>query len=328
MEEAKRVLLNIVTWNHHVYLPRLLASIDAQTFPEVSVSIIDNASDDGAAAWLQIERPDVAVLRNFRNQGSARAHNQGIALACSRWTPDALLNSYLWIAQPDMEFDPACLSELVARLDGDQSLAACVPKIKQARVQLKSDDERDVVRTNVFDSFGTYLTRSRRVIKRGRGEEDQGQYDAIPQVFGFSRCVLIRAAVLQEIKCGEEWFDEDFGEGYEDIDLAWRMRRLGFTIGCAPRAIVWRHEAPRHRIHLVRNHVWLVWKNDQWINRLLHAPWILTDYLVKFVRALLRPALMIQTCSAFLRLPLFWSKRRDLARRARVSARDMRRWFV
>ena len=88
MESAKKLVINLVTWNSARFLPDLFESLDRQTSDDFTVTVVDNASTDGTLDWLRDHRPDVAVLRNFRNQGFARAHNQAIALALTRWAGD------------------------------------------------------------------------------------------------------------------------------------------------------------------------------------------------------------------------------------------------
>ena len=68
MEEAKKVAINIVAWNSLSFLQSIFVSLQEQDCTDFSVTVVDNASDDGTAKWLMDNRPDVAVLRNFRNQ--------------------------------------------------------------------------------------------------------------------------------------------------------------------------------------------------------------------------------------------------------------------
>jgi GT2 family glycosyltransferase len=70
--------------------------------------------------------------------------------------------------------------------------------------------------------------------------------------------------MLQEVGL----FDEDFFAYLEDVDLAWRARRLGWRCLYVPAArVLHRHSAtsqegsPFKSFHLGRNKVWLVAKN-------------------------------------------------------------------
>lgn len=349
MDQAKYIVVNVVGWNSLVYLPQLLASLDAQTLREFTLTVIDNASTDGTTRWLQSSRPDVTVLRNFRNQGFARGHNQAITLAFSRWPEEMLMNRYIVVANPDLEFDPDCLRRMFEAMEADPTIDACGPKLLRARAIAGGDEiERETERTNVIDSTGLVMKRSRRVFDRGAGEEDKGQYDAQTEVFGFSgACVMFRASSLERAKLAGEFFDEDFFAYKEDVDLAWRMKRLGMRAVYVPSAVAWHHRGspstqkgimdawklrmakPAHVNTLsTRNHVWVSWKNDEVFNRLLAAPWIVPYELGKFLAALISPSSlrgMVQTPLGSLKM---WKKRMELSRRAKVSGGRMRKWFV
>ncbi|MCI0479786.1 glycosyltransferase family 2 protein, partial [Candidatus Uhrbacteria bacterium] len=243
MEEAKRISVNVVTWNSMAYVPNLLASLREQDTDAFTVTLVDNASTDGTLAWVQANHPEVALLRNFRNQGFARAYNQAISLAFSRWGDAPLEDRYVLVVNPDVEFAPQALRQMVAVMDADPGIAACGPMLLRCHMDSRSEeDRRDVVRTNVIDSTGLAIRRTRRVVDRGAGQEHDGQFDLGTDVFGFSgACVMFRASALSASRLAGEFFDEDMFAYKEDVDLAWRMRLLGFTAKFVPQAVAWHH---------------------------------------------------------------------------------------
>jgi len=321
MEEAKQLSINFVTWNSAAYLPGCFASLDDQEWNEFSIAVVDNASNDGSVKWLQDNRPDVTALRNFRNQGSSRAKNQAIALAFSRWQEEQLGSRYVMLASPEVEFAPSCIGRLIAEMERDHSLAACGPKM--LRVQFRAggeEDHRDTERSTTIVSTGLFLTKSRAAIERGVGEDDKGQYDTATDVFGFSGgCILLRASALSALKLSGEWFDEDFGDGFEDVDLAWRLRRLGLRARLVPEAVAWRHVSsgvPRS----ARNRIWAGWKNDELGNRFAQLPWV--------VAGALHPSSIAGWFAALGGWGKMAKKRAELTKRAKVSGIEMRTWYV
>lgn len=350
MQDAKTIAVNVVTWNSLAYLPNVFASLQAQEMDDFTVTVIENASNDGTMHWLTNAHPDVTVLRNFRNQGFARAHNQGIALALSRWTEAEWPHRYILVANPDIECAPDVLRRLVEAMECEPSLAACGPKLLRATVRSQDDGRIESERTTILDSSGIVITKSRRAYDRGAGEEDRGQYDVATDVFGLSgACVLYRASSLAEAKLCGEFFDEDFFAYKEDIDLAWRMRALGMRAALVPSAVVWHHRrAPslaaekglcaawrlrQHKSPLInalstRNHFWLLWKNEEWTNMVMHAPWILSYEIAKGVASLASWTSLRGMISAFAGIGKMWRKRRELALRRRVAGSRMRAWFA
>lgn len=335
MQEAKKLSVNIVTWNHQAYLPGLFDSLDAQDATDFTVTVVDNASNDGTVRWLQDQRPDVTVLRNFRNQGTARARNQAIAFALSRWPEETWSSHYILFASPDVEFAPDTLRVLVAAMDADPSLAVCGPKVLRAIFRAGMDDEhRETEKTTVIESTGLQLTKARNPKQRGAREEDRGQYDSAIDVFGFSgACFLIRASVLAQAKIGDEWFDEDFVDEFDDVDFAWRLRRIGYSSRFVPSAIVWRHDPGPSRKKAdiavtARNRLWLCWKNDEWANRFVHLPWIIPFSFARGFLGILSFPRFKAGCTAWFHLFHMQKKRKQIEERVSVRGKDMRRWFV
>jgi N-acetylglucosaminyl-diphospho-decaprenol L-rhamnosyltransferase len=95
-----------VTYNSGDYLERLLDCLDAQTFQDFELILIDNGSHTPLTPQTRarIERRGRIVL-NSQNTGFAAANNQAAKLASGTWL--ALLN-------PDAFPEPAWLNELVA----------------------------------------------------------------------------------------------------------------------------------------------------------------------------------------------------------------------
>ncbi len=349
MQEAKRLVINIVTWNSLAYMPNLFASLATQDTDAFTVTVVDNASTDGAIRWLAERAPEVTVLRNFRNQGFSRAHNQAIALALSRWPEETWTRRYILVCNPDIEFDPSCVRRLMDAMESDTALAACGPKLLRTRVRSQEEGQLETERTNLLDATGLVVTRSRRVVDRGAGEEDRGQYDRLTDVFGFSgACALFRASALVAAKIGGEFFDEDFFLYQEDVDLAWRMRRLGMRVRFVPDARAWHHrrapslpsggiltawnlrkkKSPFINYLSTRNHLWLLMKNEELPNLLFHAHRIIPYEIAKGFASFVSWAVLKGNCAALLGIRRMWYKRRACAPEVRVSGRDMRRWFV
>ncbi|MEO5928029.1 MAG: glycosyltransferase family 2 protein [Patescibacteria group bacterium] len=349
MEEAKRVALNVVTWNSQAYLPNLLSSLEQQDARDFMVTIVDNASTDGTVNWIQESHPGVAVLRNIRNQGFARAHNQAIAMVLSRWTEAELDKRYVLVSNPDLEFGPTSIRLLTAYMDAYPDVAACTPKLLRAFFKSADEDRRETEQTNVIDSTGLTITKARRVFDRGAGEEDKGQYDMKTDIFGCSgACVMFRASALVASKCAGEIFDEDIFAYKEDIDLAWRMRRLGYRASFVPEAVVWHHrraasvpkanwlkmlslrrtKSPFVNYLSTRNHGWVLIKNDEAVNALIHLVWWLPYEIAKSIGALFSWSSIKGEAASLGGIPKMLKKRAELAPRVKVQGADIRKWFV
>lgn len=332
MQEAKTVGINVVAWNSMAYIPSLLLSLDAQTSQDFSVTIVDNASNDGAIAWLQSERQDVTALRNFRNQGYARAQNQAAALLLTRWSEDVWPHRYLLIVKPDAEFAPKTIETMVSYMDANPDVMMCGPKVLRAKAIANEDGTREAERLTVIDSLGVTITKSRRLKDRGAGEEDTGQMPEVMEVFTLSgACLMLRASVVNALLVKGELFDEDFSSSFETVDLCWRMRRAGMRICIVPSAVVWHHRrlhTPEKSIRAVRNRLWLLIKNDEFGNLCMHLPWVLPPFLLGFFLGIFRPSRWKAWAQAIGGMPKMLAKRREYAPRVTVRGKKMREWFV
>lgn len=105
-----RVYVGIVSYNSRADLPNCLAGLAAQTYPDVSIWVLDNASEDGSADWLGEHAPHVKLIRSPQNLGFGRGHNQ--ILAACRLQPD---DFYLAL-NPDVSLEPNYIAALVAGL--------------------------------------------------------------------------------------------------------------------------------------------------------------------------------------------------------------------
>lgn len=352
MEQNCRLSITLVTWNSERYLPDLFPSLDAQTSREYAVSVVDNASTDGTLEWLRTSRPTVPVLRNYRNQGFARGHNQGMALGLRRWeSEENLSRRYVMMLNPDTILHPNAVSEILAFMDAHPDVAIAAPKLLRAIRRSTDGGSNDIERTNIIDSTGLSLRKSRAIVDRGAGEEDRGQYDGVDP-FGVSgAAMVIRASSIQDLSLSGEVFDEDFHSYKEDGDLCWRARLFGCSIAMIPKAIVWHFRAVRapkaspivalfrlcsatwrRPASIVRqsrrNQIWMEWKNDDVGTRLIHAPWIMFRFLLACGANILVPSYLGATLEAFRGRSLIRKKRKEIIAKRKIDPKGMRKWFV
>ena len=106
-----QVSVIIPNFNHSRYLQQRLDSVYGQTFHDIEVILLDDASTDDSVEVLKryAGRPRTRLVVNERNSGSTFAQwNKGVALA---------EGEYIWIAESDDWADPAFLATLVPWMD-------------------------------------------------------------------------------------------------------------------------------------------------------------------------------------------------------------------
>jgi GT2 family glycosyltransferase len=315
-----KVTACVVSWNTAEHLRGALASLLSQTYADLEVIVIDNASADGSAAVAR-RYSGVRVIENNENRGFAGAANQGIALARADGS-DAFL-----VCNPDVILEPDYVAQAVKALSGGERRASV-----QGRLWRTGGGDPKIIDTTGHLAFRTRLFRN-----RGEGTADLGQFDEPGPVFGVSGAVaLYRIAALEDVMCQGEIFDEDLFAFWEDVDLDWRLQLRGFEAWYTPDACGWherggagpRRSAIVERLNFV-NRFLVVLKNDDVAALLRCLPGVgLTSVLKATELAVTVPSAFMRSVSAARLVPRMVAKRRLVQERAIVDpALVVERWF-
>lgn len=101
----------VATRNRVDLLERTLRSITSQTHPELEVVVVDEASTDGTAGWLQtITGPRLSVVTNATPLGVATARNRGLEVA---------RGTYVAFCDDDDLWAPTKIQDQLEALSGD-----------------------------------------------------------------------------------------------------------------------------------------------------------------------------------------------------------------
>jgi GT2 family glycosyltransferase len=335
---STRVSLNIVSWNGMKFIPELLESVFAQTCADFAVLVVDNGSSDGVEAFLRGEYPQVAFLRNARNLGFAPAHNQAVRYAMERWDGDDLSDRFVLVVNQDVVLTPTFLEEMLRAAEAEPGVGSWQGKLRRAFTENPQDEAlRETVRSERIDSTGLVMRRNRTFADRGAGEMDDGQYDADTEIFGPTGALaLYRASALADARYRDEFFDHHFFSYKEDVDLAWRLRRLGWGSRYVPAAVAYHYrgmfgketmgwlERVRNRLgksswrnwYSTRNHLLMLAKNQDPLSGLLALPWIACFELRRLAYVLAcEPKTLTAYVEAAALLPTMLRKRADVRKK-------------
>ena len=305
--DSLHVTVVVPTYNGRELLEVVLPTLAAQTYPDFSILVADDASSDDTLAYLAEHWPQVRVLSCDVNRGFAANVNAGIAAADSDLV--ALVNN-------DLELEPRWLEELVRGLLEDDRAGSATGKLLRY-------DRRDVI-----DAAGDALTWPSACLNRGAGEIDRGQYDTPEPVF--SACAgaaLYRREALDAVGP----FDVDFGSYLEDVDWGFRAQLRGFTARYVPSAVGYhmggatlgRRRRLAGRLQR-RNQLLLVVKDYPGAALLRHGPKVALHHLGWLV-ASARDGMFLEHVRAWAEvlraLPATLRKRRAVQRTRRVDMR-------
>jgi GT2 family glycosyltransferase len=222
------VLLN---WNGTPDTIRCLRSLEASTYANLRIIVVDNNSRDDSVSILRSHCPPVELIVSEANSGFAGGNNHGLA-RCRDLGLD-----YALLLNNDTTVSPEAVERLVRAAECDEHIAISAPAIYYmdnpnrlwyigARWPAWSPLPRTISR----------LPRSARV---------------------FDVDIVAGAAMLIRCRCFREvgLLDERYFMYYEDVDYCERVRAAGNRICVVPEAKVWHKVSgsTRQDISLQRN---------------------------------------------------------------------------
>ncbi len=228
----KLISIIILTYNSEKYIENCLKSVFEQTYDNIELIVVDNASKDNSVEiienWKLKTLPAGRQVENFRfiensiNLGYTGGNNVGIRES---------RGEYVVVINPDVILDKNYIEMIVDEFDKDSHVGS---------VQGKCYQLNNGVKTKIIDTIGFKFFKSGRIIDEGQGDEDVGQYEEKREVFGVNgNAAAYRRTTLNDIKYKEEYFDGDFFYCAEDFDLAWRTKNKGWKCIYVPQAILW-----------------------------------------------------------------------------------------
>jgi len=247
-----RVAIVILNWNGKKFLEQFLPSVIRYSAGQgFIIYVADNNSTDDSVDFIKANYPKIIIISFEKNHGYSR----GYALALPQ-----IKAEYYVLLNSDVEVTKNWLNPLIELMDNNDTIAAVMPKIKS--YSHKDHFEYAGAAGGFIDNYGYPFCRGRIL---SHIEKDEGQYDELREIFWASgACMFIRASAYS--KTGG--FDGDFFAHMEEIDLCWRLKRLGYTIYCCPESVVFHvgggtlpNDNPRKLYYNYRNSLYLLFKN-------------------------------------------------------------------
>jgi GT2 family glycosyltransferase len=251
MDPARpRTSVIVVSYNGRTYLERCLASLLAEGATDREVILVDSASTDGSASFVERTFPQVRVVRTA-NGGYGHGCNVGAGLA---------RGAYLAFLNQDTVVRPGWAEALVAALQRNPAAG-----LSTARILLLRDPRRANTCGNEVHCTGLTLC-------RGLGAAaDALCKDA--EVGAVSGAAFAVSRHLFERLGG---FDERFGMYMEDTDLSLRARLAGYCCLYVSGAVVY-HDyhlrfGPLKTYYQERNRYLMLLKLLRWTTLLALLP--------------------------------------------------------
>lgn len=332
-----KTTVSLAAYNGLKWLPQCLKSLKQQAFQDFELIIVDNGSTDGTLEFLRnYQEAPFTLIANKKNLGFAAGHNLAISKA---------RGEYILVLNQDIILEPDYLSVLVDFLDQHHRAGSASGKL------LRLDENGQ--KTNIIDCAGLKIFKSQRVVERGAGESDGGQYDKTEEVFGQSAAAAVyRKKTLEETALPRppllssqgtrEYFDEDFFAYKEDVDLAYRLRWAGREAWVAPSAMAYhargvksqqvfkkrKKRSFQEKQWSYRNHLFVLIKNLSIYHFFRYFPRIFAYEAGKFFYLLFfEPKTLAGGADFFEKLSIMLLKRKHIADNKKIKTKNLNKFF-
>lgn len=214
------VAIVVLNWNGATDTIICLKSLEALTYANFRVIVVDNGSTDGSVPAIRAAFPSVELIETGRNLGFAGGNNVGIRYALDRGA------DYVLLLNNDTEVERSLLDALVA--------AACrFPEAGafSGKIYFHADPHR------IWYAGARWNEQTLRFDLVGEGLIDDGNHFSHTSETAYAcGCALfLPAARLREIGL----LDEDFFLYFEETDWCYRARAAGHPSIFVPEARLW-----------------------------------------------------------------------------------------
>ena len=216
------VAIVILNYNGRKFLEKFLPSVLASTYTNFKVVVADNGSTDDSIEFMRTNYPKIELDQLGQNYGFAEGYNQALL----KRTED-----YFVLLNSDVEVEKGWMEPIISRMEADEQLALCQPKILAYRQK---------ERFEYAGAAGGWIDKLGYPFARGRVfdelQEDKGQFKSTEKAFWASGCALFVKAPVYKSLGGLYGY---FFAHQEEIDLCWRAQNAGYKVGCIVESTVY-----------------------------------------------------------------------------------------
>jgi GT2 family glycosyltransferase len=276
MQDRPKVVMIVLNYNslkklgeRVLYFIRSIASTNYSNF---EIIVVDNGSIDGSDKLIGDELGRLGrgrVVKVEKNLGSTRGNNLGFKLACRDAKYVAFLNN-------DIEVEPDWLDKIIDVLEADERVAAAQPAILQ------------LSNRNRVDSLGGMIDRVGWTYDLFSNSIYPDNLERPFEVFWAKAAAIVVRSDVFRIVGG---FDEDYFIYYDEVDLCWRIRLLGYKVVTVPTARIYHlgsgtmGGANFRSIYMSRkNHLAMLLKNYSFVNAIFYSILLILIYVSAVVK--------------------------------------------
>ena len=351
--------------NGEKYIRHCLEAVLAQTDKSFELTIVDDGSTDST----------LTVISNFQITSSKQFPNLKLQITKNiqplgpwgNFEKQIRVNEskYCLLLCVDVIIDKDFIKNALAIMEADERIGCLQAKIYQYELGImnnvlgvqKNNSDHDtlypILDSNLIDTCGFQISKSRRVTNVGHGQIDNGKFDKQQEIFAVEGAVpFYRREAFLDCEIAGEIVDREMFWYGDDLDMGWRMNLFGWKQVYTPKVVAYhdrsttkgmsyhwwnylariktRRQIPIRKRRLDwRNKRLARIKNDQWPNVLRHLPQILLREFSELIYIILiEPSVLLEMFNLVKLWPKMLNKRRVIMARAKRSAEEMKEWFI
>lgn len=203
-----------------------LESVLKNNYPNLEVILVDNASTDDSVKIAKREFPKLKIVHNPVNM-----YSQGLNLGIRNSTGE-----YIAFFNNDVVVQDGYFQKFIKFLEKHKDVAL-------AQGKLLSYYNHEIIDSagETMDPFGTPIT-----IGAGLSADNLNEQTEVLSVSG--SCSILRRSTVPSIG----YFDDDYGIGYEDLDIALRAWMRGYKVVYFPEVLAFHRRGATDTSPMVR----------------------------------------------------------------------------
>jgi len=219
MSEYPLVSIVVLSLNGSDVIRDCLSTLLVSDYPNYEVLVVNNGSTDATAEIVANEYPQVRLISLPFNYGFAGGINEGLKAA---------RGEILVPLNDDTLITPTMVREIVRPIIEEEKVAMVGCKILYPDKKTIQHAGAVIRANGLTDHFGY-------------GEEDEGQHDKQLDVEYVTGCAMaIPRDIFKEIGLFDDRFHPTY---YEEVDFAVKVRKAGYRVVYAPRAVLYHLES-------------------------------------------------------------------------------------
>jgi len=275
----------IVNWRSKDFLRRCLVTVrETCTDLVTQIVVVDGGSFDGCGEMLAAEFPAVEFVQSPENVGFGRSNNLGFA---------QVIGEAVLLLNPDTELKPRAVQRLLDELNARPDAGILGPRLLNADGTLQKSSVMALptpLNQALRSEFLMHLLPNSRLW--GAGEAFRATEPVVVEAVS-GACMLVRSEVFRRL----EGFRPDYFMYAEDMDLCFRVRRLGLAVYHVPQAEVLHHGGGSSRTQVSQFSLQMMRVANDTYMRLNHGRATARNYrALQALSALTRMLLVLPAC--------------------------------